>query len=153
MWGSYNGIKTFSKCEYLVILRKANFTLTLPRTELSTAGLRVRLLEQQHHRAWLSSIFWKRNMHDLLTSCVNLLTDWPVWGRVRWFGFGLIHFTSMLARWPHDSYVDGQSQIKVHTDERTQVHSARSSLVVTHPRTDRGRRALIVSPKNVYKIY
>jgi len=29
--------------------------------------------------------------------------------------------------------IDGRSQIKVHTDERTQVHSARSSLLVTHP--------------------
>jgi len=41
--------------------------------------------------------------------------------------FGLIHLTSMKT--------DGQSQIEVHTDERNQVHSAQSSLVVTHPRT------------------
>jgi len=34
----------------------------------------------------------------------------------------------------HDNgYMDGRSQIKVHTDERTQVHSAQSSLAVTHP--------------------
>jgi len=33
--------------------------------------------------------------------------------------------------------IDGRSQIKVHTDERTQVHSAQSSLVVTHPSTNR----------------
>jgi len=40
----------------------------------------------------------------------------------------------------HDNgYVDGRSQIKVHTDERTQVHSARSSMTVTHPSTNRGR--------------
>jgi len=32
-----------------------------------------------------------------------------------------------------DGYLDGRSQIKVHTDERTRVHSARSSLTVTHP--------------------
>jgi hypothetical protein len=31
---------------------------------------------------------------------------------------------------------------RVHTDERTQVHSARPSLAVTHPSTNRGRRAL-----------
>jgi len=31
--------------------------------------------------------------------------------------------------------IDGRSQIKVHTNERTQVHSARSSLTVTHPST------------------
>jgi len=30
-----------------------------------------------------------------------------------------------------DGYMDGRSQIKVHTDERTQVHSAQSSLAVT----------------------
>jgi len=38
-----------------------------------------------------------------------------------------------------DGYIDGRSQIKVHADERTQVHSARSSLTVTHPSTNRGR--------------
>ena len=38
----------------------------------------------------------------------------------------------------HDNgYMDGRSQIKVHTDERTQVHSAQSSLAVTHPGTNR----------------
>jgi len=38
-------------------------------------------------------------------------------------------------RWcQHDSgNMDGRSQIKVHTDEWTQVHSAQSSLAVTHP--------------------
>jgi len=39
-----------------------------------------------------------------------------------------------------DGYIDGRSYIKVHTDERTQVHSAWSSLMVTHPNTNRGRR-------------
>jgi len=43
----------------------------------------------------------------------------------------------------HDNgYMDGRSQIKVHTYERTQVHSAQSSLVVTHPSTNRARRYL-----------
>jgi len=33
----------------------------------------------------------------------------------------------------HDNgYIDGRSQIQVHTDEQTQVHSVQSSLVVTH---------------------
>ena len=37
----------------------------------------------------------------------------------------------------HDNgYMDGRSQIKVHTDKRTQVHSAKSSLAVTHPGTN-----------------
>jgi len=31
--------------------------------------------------------------------------------------------------------IDGRSPIQVNTDERTQVHSARYSMVVTHPRT------------------
>jgi len=44
--------------------------------------------------------------------------------------FGLIHFTSCQ----HDiGYIYGRSQIQVYTDERTQVHSAQSSLVVGHP--------------------
>jgi len=34
-----------------------------------------------------------------------------------------------------DGYIDGQSEIKVHNDERTQV-STRSSLAVTHPSTN-----------------
>jgi len=38
--------------------------------------------------------------------------------------------------------MDGRSQIKVHTDERTHVHSAQSSLAVTHPSTNRARRYL-----------
>jgi hypothetical protein len=43
----------------------------------------------------------------------------------------------------HDNgYFDGRSQIKVHTDKRTQVHSAQSSLAVTHPGTNRARRSL-----------
>jgi len=43
----------------------------------------------------------------------------------------------------HDiRYIDGRSQIKVHTDEWTQVHIAQSSLVVTHPSTNRTRRFL-----------
>jgi len=40
-----------------------------------------------------------------------------------------------------------QSQIQVHADERTQVYSARSSLVVIHPSTNRGRRALTLVKK------
>jgi len=40
----------------------------------------------------------------------------------------------------HDNgYIDGRSQIKVHTDERTQVHSAQP---FTHPGTNRARRYL-----------
>jgi len=41
-----------------------------------------------------------------------------------------------------DGYIDGWKQIKVHTDERTLVHSARSFLVVTYPSTNRGQRCL-----------
>jgi len=38
--------------------------------------------------------------------------------------------------------VEYRSQIKVHTDERTQAHGAQCSQVVTHPRTNRGRSCL-----------
>jgi len=41
-----------------------------------------------------------------------------------------------------NGYWDGRSRIKVQNDVRTRVHSAQSSLVVTHPSTNRGRRAL-----------
>jgi len=41
-----------------------------------------------------------------------------------------------------DGYIDRRPQIKNHTDERTQVHSARSSMTVNHPSTNRGRRCL-----------
>jgi len=38
--------------------------------------------------------------------------------------------------------MDSRSQIKVHTDEQTQVQSAQSSLVITHPSTNRARQYL-----------
>jgi len=49
-------------------------------------------------------------------------------------------FTSVSAR--YNGYTDCRSPIKVHADERTRVHSAQSSLVVTHPSTNRARRYL-----------
>jgi len=53
----------------------------------------------------------------------------------------------------HDNgHMDGRSQTKVHTNERTQVHSAQFSLVVTHPSTNQARRYLTSvteSPSNV----
>jgi len=54
--------------------------------------------------------------------------------------FTLIHYTFCQ----HDNdYIDGRSQIQVHTDEWTQVHSAQFSLEVTHPSNsaNQGRRA------------
>jgi len=52
------------------------------------------------------------------------------WGNINWFG--LVWF--ILRPCQHDNgYIDGRSQIKVHTDERTQVHSVQPSLAVTHP--------------------
>jgi len=45
--------------------------------------------------------------------------------------------------------MDVRSQIKVHTEERTQVHSAQYSRAVTHPSSNRARRCLtsvIASP-------
>jgi len=52
-------------------------------------------------------------------------------------------FNFVLCPCQHDNgYVDKRSQIlQVHADERTQIYSARSSLVVTNPSTNRGRRA------------
>jgi len=76
----------------------------------------------------------------MLNSCLQLIilcysTLWQVT-----FLWILVWF--ILRPCQHDDgYIDGRSQIKVHTDERTQVHSARSSLTVTHPR-NRGRRCL-----------
>jgi len=48
----------------------------------------------------------------------------------------------ILRLWHVNGYIDGWSQIQVHTNERTQVHNAQSSLVVTYPSTNQGRRAL-----------
>jgi len=45
--------------------------------------------------------------------------------------------------------IDDWSQIKVHTDERTQVHSARSSLTVTHPSIHPGRQIINDTPTGV----
>jgi len=55
----------------------------------------------------------------------------------------LVWFIFRLRPCQHDDgYINDRSQIKVHTDEQTQDHSARSSLTVTHPSTNRGRRWL-----------
>jgi len=59
-------------------------------------------------------------------------------------GLGLIHLRPCQH---NDGYIDGRSQIRVHTDERTQIHSAQSSLTVTHPSTNRGRRC--ITPVNM----
>jgi len=49
-----------------------------------------------------------------------------------------------------DGQTEGRSQIKDHTDERTQVHSAQSSLMVTHRSTNRGRRFICTNLKVDY---
>ena len=59
-----------------------------------------------------------------------------------WFMFGLFGLFDLRPCQRDNGYLDGRSQIKVHTDERTQVHSAQSSLAVTHPGTNRARRSL-----------
>jgi len=69
-----------------------------------------------YHTIYISSFAY------LYTSAIDWLIDW---------------FTSVSAR---HGYMDGRSQIKVHTDERTQVYSAQSSLVVNHPSTNRAWR-------------
>jgi len=50
-----------------------------------------------------------------------------------------------------NGYMDGRSQIKVHTDERTQVHSVQSSLAVTHSSTYQARRYLTSVTKSPSK--
>jgi len=54
-----------------------------------------------------------------------------------WFDSFYVRVSMMTAE-----HGDGRSQIKADTDERTQDHSARSSLTVTLPSTNRGRRCL-----------
>jgi len=53
----------------------------------------------------------------------------------KWTGIcNVIDWLIDLRPCQHDSgYMDGRSQINVHTDERTQVHSAQYSMEVTHP--------------------
>jgi len=71
-------------------------------------------------------------------SCVQLLIQvhglWLV---------SLIHFTHLTSSTITAIWLDGWSLIQVRTDELTQVHSARHSLVVIHPSTNRGRWPLI----------
>ena len=54
----------------------------------------------------------------------------------------LRHYVVCYRPFSLTAILDGRSQIKVHTDKRTQVHSAQCSLVVTHPSTNRDRRDL-----------
>jgi len=52
------------------------------------------------------------------------------WALLHWFWF-------ILPACQHDDgNIEDMLEIKVHTDERTQVHSARSSLAVIHPSTN-----------------
>jgi len=53
----------------------------------------------------------------------------------------------------HDNvyaYMDGRSKIKIHNDERTQVHSPQSSMVATHPSTNRARRWAYLTSVTVF---
>jgi len=80
-------------------------------------------------------------------------------GRFSRFFKNLLIYVYWLIDWlidlrpcQHDNgYMDGRSQIKVHTDERTQVLSAQSSLAVTHPSTNRARRYLTSVTKSPSK--
>jgi len=45
-----------------------------------------------------------------------------VWQHLVWF--------ILRSCQPDDGYIDGRSQIKVHTDERTQVHSTRYGIII-----------------------
>jgi len=54
----------------------------------------------------------------------------------------------------HDKgYMDGRLQIKVHTNEWTQVQSPQSSLAVTHPGTNRARRYLTSVTESQSKLW
>jgi len=70
--------------------------------------------------------------------CCVTLVDW-LYQCLR----GLVLVWFILRPCQHDDgYIDGQLEIKVHTDKWTRVHSARSSLMVTHPGNNWGRRWL-----------
>jgi len=51
-------------------------------------------------------------------------------------------YSIILRPCQHDDGYRRSVTDKIHTDERTQVHSAQSSLTVTHPSTNRSRRDL-----------
>jgi len=54
----------------------------------------------------------------------------------------------------HDNdWIDDRSQIQGHTDERTQVHGARSSLVVTHPSTNGMRESMGNGTTLLHSVY
>jgi len=76
-------------------------------------------LHNTHPSHTLNDLWHGERMHD------GLINDWVIYVLV----------STITA-------IYGRSQIKVQTDERTQVHSAQSSLAVTHPSTNWARRYL-----------
>jgi len=60
-----------------------------------------------------------------------------------WASQGSFQLVDSLIDLQHVSTITAMStQIKVHTDEQTQVHSPQSSLTVNHPRTNHAWRHL-----------
>jgi len=59
------------------------------------------------------------------------------------FAHCILHWSIDLSPCQHDDgYMDGRSQINVHTDEWTDIDNAQSSVTVTHPSTNRAWRYL-----------
>jgi len=101
------------------------------------------------HSAWVAyNVLWRtaRGSYSMLYACVDKVNvhDIGLWWHLMYLFCDEPQERLIDVRpCQHDnSYMDGQSQTKVHTDEWTQVHSAQSSLVVTHPCTNRARRYL-----------
>jgi len=112
----------------------------------SSILLRTSAVERKTHHTRRAKFRWHNWMawHYVSGQCnTNALAIYT------WTGsqcrFGLAWFDSCILRpCRHDTGyrpVQTVGYIIVHIDGQTQVHSAQSSLVVTHPSTNRGRRA------------
>jgi len=88
----------------------------------------------------MDNIYWKFvEQYFLLGIYLDLQKEFNLYWDFFYYALWLID----LRPCQHDNgYMDGRSQIEVHTDERTQVHSAQSSLEVTHSSINRARRYL-----------
>jgi len=106
--------------------------LTIHYILLTTVYMLYATLYSNTHYTLHTTVYTLHYIH-ILTIHYTLLTT----------VYTTVFFVFFLRPCQHDTgYMAGRSQIKVHTDKRTQVHSTRSSLTVTHPSTNRGQRCL-----------
>jgi len=95
--------------------------------------------------------FWALPFHKARTYCpINSTRYMTCFRALPFHEARLIELRpSSVSAWKQLMY--GWSQIKVHTDEQTQVHSAQPSLAVTHPSTNQAQCYLTSMTKSPSK--